>query len=87
VSDEEIFLLVAALSQCHGRIVHDPRSAVDLDQVFRSPRDIVHRLLGRGRVNAPGTGHPATAARSAAKSPSDSHVDRTAQKQSDVSGR
>ncbi|HZL18587.1 MAG TPA: response regulator, partial [Polyangia bacterium] len=46
VSDEEIFLLVAALSQCHGRIVHDPRSAVDLDQVFRSPRDIVHRLLG-----------------------------------------
>ena len=32
-------------------------------------------------------GHPATAARRAAKSPSGSHVDRIGQKQSSVSGR
>jgi hypothetical protein len=37
VGDEQILLLAASLAQRHGGIVHEPRSAVDLDQVFRLP--------------------------------------------------
>jgi hypothetical protein len=34
--DEQILLLALALSHCHDRILPNPGSRVDLDQVFRS---------------------------------------------------
>jgi hypothetical protein len=35
--DEQVLLLALALSHCHARILPNPKSGVDLDQVFRSP--------------------------------------------------
>jgi hypothetical protein len=35
--DEQVFLLALPLSHWHIRILPNPRSFVDLDQVFRSP--------------------------------------------------
>jgi hypothetical protein len=34
--NEQVLLLAFALSHCHGRILPNPRSRVDLDRVFRS---------------------------------------------------
>ena len=34
--DEQVLLLVSALSQCHVGILHDQRPTVDLDRPFRS---------------------------------------------------
>jgi hypothetical protein len=36
--DEQVFLLALVLCHCHARILPNPRSAVDLDQVFRARR-------------------------------------------------
>jgi hypothetical protein len=36
--DEQILLLAFPFSHCHAGILPNPRSHVDLDQVFRSPK-------------------------------------------------
>jgi hypothetical protein len=53
VRHEQLVLLLALLSHRHGSTLHEPRSLVDLDQVFRSLRsDFRHGLLGRHRRRA-----------------------------------
>jgi glutathione S-transferase len=47
--DEQVFLLALPLSHCHVRILPNPRSRVDLDQVLVT-RDFQHGLLVDDRI-------------------------------------
>jgi hypothetical protein len=57
VRDEQVLLLAIAGAHCHTVFVHHRRSAVDLDQVFRSSGKQQARLLLIGTKTTGCWGH------------------------------